>query len=77
MKRIILASGSPRRKEIFKTLNIDFEIIPSSYDEVMDDDLFSYKKIENLAYNKALTVANSVKESFFHGASFMGSNFIA
>lgn len=63
MKKVILASGSPRRKEIFKTLNIDFEIIPSSYDEVMDDDLFNYKKIEKLAFNKALIVANSVKES--------------
>ena len=63
MKRIILASGSPRRKEIFKTLNIDFEIIPSSYDEVLENDVFTYEKIENLAYNKALTVANPIKES--------------
>ena len=62
MKKIILASGSPRRKEIFKTLNIDFEILPSSYNEVMEDDLFSYDKIENLAYNKALAVANKIKE---------------
>lgn len=63
MKRIILASGSPRRKEIFKTLNIEFEIIPSSYNEVLEDDIFSYKKIENLAYNKALVVAKAVKDS--------------
>ena len=48
MKKIILASGSPRRREIFRTLNIDFEIIPSSYDEGIENNLFSYEKIENL-----------------------------
>ncbi|MBR2525757.1 septum formation protein Maf [bacterium] len=63
MRKIILASSSPRRKEIFKALNIDFEIIPSSYKEVMENDFFSYEKIENLAYNKALVVAKSIKES--------------
>lgn len=31
--RIILASGSPRRKELLETLISDFEIIPSSFDE--------------------------------------------
>lgn len=31
--RIILASGSPRREELLKTLISDFEIIPSSFDE--------------------------------------------
>ncbi len=62
MKRIILASGSPRRKEIFKSLNIEFEIIKSSYDEILENDVFSYDKIENLAYNKALAVAKTVNE---------------
>ena len=62
MKKIILASGSPRRKEIFKTLGINFEIIPSTFDENLEDNIFNYKKIENLAYNKALTVAKNISE---------------
>jgi len=62
MKKLILASGSPRRKELFKTLNMDFEIIPSSYDEKLDNFIFSYQKIENLAYNKALSVAKNIKD---------------
>lgn len=62
MKRIILASGSPRRKEILKKLNINFETIPSSYNEMMENLLFSYEKIENLAYNKALNVAEKIDD---------------
>lgn len=62
MKKIVLASGSPRRKEIFKTLDIDFEVIPSSYEEKLENNVFSYQKIENLAYNKALFVAKTIKE---------------
>ncbi len=62
MKKIILASGSPRRKAIFEKLNINFEIIPSSYEESMPNHIFSYDKIENLAYNKALFVAKEIKE---------------
>lgn len=62
MKSIILASSSPRRKELIKTLNIDFKIIPSSYVEKIDNDIFSYEKIEKLAYNKALAVAKSIRE---------------
>lgn len=61
-KRLILASASPRRKELFKRLNVDFEIIPSSYDEKIESHEFSYEKIENLAYNKALAVAKDVKD---------------
>ncbi|MGN0017502.1 MAG: nucleoside triphosphate pyrophosphatase [Candidatus Gastranaerophilaceae bacterium] len=62
MKKIILASASPRRKAIFEKLNINFEIIPSSYEESMPNHIFSYDKIENLAYNKALSVAKKIKE---------------
>lgn len=61
MKRYILASGSPRRRELIKKLNYNFEIIPSKYEEELDTKNFSYKKIEELAYNKALYVANDIE----------------
>ena len=57
MKKIILASGSPRRRELLKHAGLEFEIIPSQYEEVLDDNIFTPEKIENLAYNKALDVA--------------------
>ena len=60
MKKIILASGSPRRREILKNAGLEFEIHPSSYEEELDSDEFSYGKIENLAYNKAVQVADEI-----------------
>ena len=63
-KKIILASNSPRRKEILKNLNINFEIIPSNYDEpINENDIFSYQKIENIALNKAKSILNQIKTS--------------
>ena len=63
MKRFILASGSPRRKELIKKLNLNFKIMPSRYEEELDNRHFSYEKIEKLAYDKALEVANRLPES--------------
>ena len=60
-KKIILASNSPRRKEILESLNINFEIIPSNYDEpIKENDIFSYKKIELIALNKAKNILNQI-----------------
>lgn len=63
MKDLILASASPRRKEILSKAGLIFEIIPSKYDEKLDSKIFSYKKIETLALNKALEVNNRVTKS--------------
>ena len=63
MKKIILASGSPRRREILKNAGLDFEVHPSGYEEVLNDDVFTPEKIENLAYNKASYVAEEIKEN--------------
>ncbi len=68
MKKIILASGSPRRRELLKKAGLTFEIHPSSYDEHLDSHIFSYKKIEELAYNKALAVKNELNEGIIIGA---------
>ena len=60
--KIILASSSPRRADILKKHNIEFEIIPSPYVEDHSRTDFSYDFIENLAYNKAKAVVPLVKE---------------
>lgn len=59
-KKIILASSSPRRKKILDDLNLDFEVIPSDYDESLESIDFDYKKIEELAYQKAKSVFDSL-----------------
>lgn len=58
--KIILASNSPRRKKILTDLGIDFEIIPSNYEEKLETNVFSYDLIEDLATQKACDVVRRV-----------------
>ena len=60
MVKLILASNSPRRKKILSDLGLDFEVIPSNYDEKLSTDTFSYEIIEDLATQKALDVVRRV-----------------
>lgn len=60
MTKIILASNSPRRKKILADLGLDFEVIPSNYDEKLETDIFSYDLIEDLATQKACDVVRRV-----------------
>ena len=62
MKKLILASGSPRRKELLERIGLKFQVIPSLYEENLPDDNFSYEKIEKLALNKGREVLSRVKE---------------
>ena len=60
---IILASNSPRRKKIMTDMGLTFEVIPSTYEENLQTDIFSYDLIEDLATQKALNVANRVDKN--------------
>ena len=51
--RIILASGSPRRKELLSLIVKDFEIIVSGVDEKIEEGLTPEEQAERLAYIKA------------------------
>ncbi len=62
MKKIILASASPRRKELLEKLNLKFEVIPSTVEENIKDEKFSPELIEKLALEKAKDVAQKMKE---------------
>ena len=62
MGKIILASSSPRRRELLKKTNIKFEIIPSPYIEDHTTTVFSYDFIEGLAEGKAKAVVPLVTE---------------
>ncbi len=63
MKKLILASASPRRKELLSKIGLTFEVIPSSYEENLPDDNFSHEKIEALALNKGKEVAERITEN--------------
>lgn len=54
---LILASKSPRRKELLSLITTDFEIIPAKNDEIADPSLPPDKFVEALAAAKAEEVA--------------------
>ena len=56
--KIILASNSPRRKELLSKNNIDFEIIKSNVDEVIDLKKTVLENVMELAKIKCLDVYN-------------------
>jgi septum formation protein len=56
-KRTVLASASPRRKELMKLLSDDFEIIPSDCDESIPDGAVAFRIAELLAERKCREVA--------------------
>lgn len=59
MKRVILASASPRRKELLEQVGMEFEIIPSGAEETCQETEPS-KLVEALALQKAAEVAEAL-----------------
>lgn len=68
MTRIILASKSPRRKELMELLKIPFEIIVSDIDEQIDYNNDLVKEIEKLSYQKASAVYKNNKDALVIGS---------
>jgi septum formation protein len=58
-KSLILASASPRRKELLANIGLAFQVIPSTVEEDLGEE-FSYEKIEEVALEKAMDVAKKV-----------------
>ena len=59
---IILASQSPRRKEILSLLGVPFKILVSEADESFDDCMPPYFIAESISLKKAAAVAKNVTE---------------
>lgn len=51
--RIILASKSPRRKELLSMITTDFEVIVSSSEEIVDENLKPSEQVIEIAKQKA------------------------
>lgn len=54
--RIVLASSSPRRKELMKMFNLPFEIMVKDTEEKYDSSKTCYEQCMNIAKDKALAV---------------------
>ena len=61
--KIILASGSPRRQEFFKNLDLIFEIRLKEIEEIFPDDLQSLEITDYLAELKAAAFDGKLKEN--------------
>lgn len=59
----VLASASPRRKELFRLLEVNFQVIPSELDEFHDKSLSPENLVKNLSFQKAQEVSNRVAEN--------------
>lgn len=68
MNKIILASKSPRRKQIMEMLNIPFDIIVADIEETINPNNELRKEIENISFLKALKVFNENKDAVVIGA---------
>ncbi len=58
MNRLILASGSPRRKDLLSEAGFIFDIEPSVFEEDMTQDLTPAELVKNLSYGKARDIAD-------------------
>mmetsp|Transcript_26385 Transcript_26385/g.62678 ORF Transcript_26385/g.62678 Transcript_26385/m.62678 type:complete len:219 (+) Transcript_26385:123-779(+) len=65
-KRIVLASASPRRRELLNQLGLDFEVKPSSFEEDLPHSNFASAAIyaEETATHKGIDVARQTVDGF-------------
>ncbi len=69
--RIILASSSPRRKELFSQLGLEFEIIPSGVNENIEVGTPPDVAVRQLALRKAVHIARLNPDALVIGADSM------
>jgi septum formation protein len=67
-RRIVLASGSPRRRELLAGIGLPFDVIVSQVDETVDEKMDPPALVQELAYRKAHEVAKSLKYGLVIGA---------
>ena len=60
--KLILASQSPRRREILSMITNEFDVIVSDADEVIENNLSNEDQVKHLAYIKAKSVFDKTKD---------------
>ena len=63
MRKIILASGSPRRRGILKQIGIDFEVMVSDCEEVITKTI-PYEVVQELSGQKAMDIYNKINNDY-------------
>ncbi len=77
MRKIVLASASPRRKKLLEQIGLQFEVCVSNFDETEDPNLTPHELAKNLSLGKAKAVALRYKDAIVISAdtfvSFKGA----
>jgi septum formation protein len=63
MKNIILASASPRRKELLEKIGLKFDVEPSDYEEDISPGIEPHKLAKSLSLKKAELVAKNYENA--------------
>ena len=66
--KFILASQSPRRKELLELASIPFEVIPSNAEEVLNSKLTPIEQVKELAFLKASDLSQQYPDRYVIGA---------
>lgn len=66
--KIVLASQSPRRKELLSYIIKEYEVFPSNIDETIAPGTSPEDAVRNLSFQKASAVANKFKDSLVIGS---------
>src|SRR5689334_7743762 len=69
--RLILASTSPRRREIFSLLGVPFETIDPPFDEIISENRPIDQEVVEFAIGKALSVAAAERDAIVTGSDTM------
>jgi septum formation protein len=68
MKRIVLASASPRRKELLEQIGLQFEVEPSNYDEEITFASEPHEMAKKLSLGKARAAARKHRNALIIAA---------
>ena len=68
---LVLASASPRRRELLAEMGLEFQIVPSDVAEVPKPGEPAEEVVRRLSMDKALAVASNVEHGFVIGADSM------
>jgi septum formation protein len=71
-RTIILASTSPRRKELLEQIGLNFKVFPSQYEEDLKQDLPAEELVKVISLGKATEAAESCPDSIVIAADTIG-----
>jgi len=65
---MVLASSSPRRRDLLNSIGLNFEIAPPDIDETPVDMESAEDMVKRLSFQKALAISDTVEEGYVIGA---------